>query len=101
MNWHDISFLKFNALDFLDILVVAILIYLIFNLLRGTIAVNIFIGICIITLFYWIVKALRMELLTGILDKFLSVSYYSVRTLQITEPGSGREFLAILLPMLR
>lgn len=78
MNWHDISFLKFGALDFLDILVVAVIIYLIFNLLRGTIAVNIFIGICIITLFYWIVKALHMELLTGILDKFLSVGVIAI-----------------------
>jgi DNA integrity scanning protein DisA with diadenylate cyclase activity len=56
-----------------DILVVAILIYLIFTLLKGTIALSIFIGICILGVFYLLVKTLHMELLTGILDKFLSV----------------------------
>lgn len=93
MNWQDFNFLKFNALDFLDILVVAVLIYLIFNLLRGTIAVNIFIGICIITLFYWIVRALHMELLTGILDKFLSVG---VIALIIIFQQEIRRFLLLL-----
>jgi diadenylate cyclase len=71
-------FMKFNLLSFVDILVVAILIYLIFTLLRGTIALSIFIGICIVGVFYLTVKTLHMELLTGILDKFLSVGVIAV-----------------------
>jgi len=73
MVWVQNDFLKFNLISFVDILVVAILIYLIFTLLKGTIALSIFIGICIIGVFYLLVKTLQMELLTGILDKFLSV----------------------------
>jgi len=73
MDVFQNDFMKFNFLSFVDILVVAILVYLIFTLLRGTIALSIFIGICIVGVFYLIVKTLHMELLTGILDKFLSV----------------------------
>ncbi len=78
MNLFDNDFLKFNLLSLVDILIVAILIYLIFTLLRGTIALSIFIGICTLGIFYLIVKALHMELLTGILDKFLGVGVISI-----------------------
>lgn len=73
MVWFQNEFLKFNLTNLVDILVVAILIYLIFTLLKGTIALSIFIGICILGIFYLLVKTFHMELLTGILDKFLSV----------------------------
>lgn len=78
MDLFQNDFLKFNLLSIVDILVVAIFIYLIFTLLRGTIALSIFIGICIIGVFYLLVKSLHMELLTGILDKFLSVGVISI-----------------------
>jgi len=93
MKFPDIHFLKFNLFDFLDILAVAVIVYFIFNLLKGTIAVNIFIGICLITLFYWVVRTLHMELLTGILDKFLSVG---VIALIIIFQQEIRRFLLLL-----
>ena len=46
---------------------VAILLYYIYKLLRGTVAINIFIGITIIFLIWKITVALEMEMLSGIL----------------------------------
>ena len=42
-----LDFLDFSFLDALDIVLVAILIYYIYKLLKGTVAINIFIGIAL------------------------------------------------------
>jgi uncharacterized protein (TIGR00159 family) len=59
--------------DLLDILIVGYLIYLIYRLLRGNIAFNIFIGVLTLYVFYWLVRQLEMQLLSAVLDKFVSV----------------------------
>jgi len=64
---------KFTFFDLLDIVLVAFLIYQLYNLIRGTIAANIFIGLAVIFGLYYVVKALHMQLLTGILGKFVDV----------------------------
>ena len=43
-----LDFLDFSFLDALDILLVATLIYYIYKLLKGTVAINIFLGIAFI-----------------------------------------------------
>lgn len=73
MEGFDISFLHLRFLDLLDILFVAIIMYYVYNLLRGTIALNILLGLFIIYLFYFLVKQLEMRLLTQILGGFVSV----------------------------
>jgi uncharacterized protein (TIGR00159 family) len=73
MKGLDFDFLKFSWIDGLDILLVAILIYYIYSLIRHTLAVNLILGMFIIVLVYFIVKGLHMELLTAIIDKFMSV----------------------------
>ncbi len=67
MQFSDINFLRITFFDVLDIVLVAIIIYQIYNLIRGTIAANIFIGMAILFALYFVVKALNMRLLTGIL----------------------------------
>lgn len=62
-----LDFLDFSFLDILDVLLVATLLYYIYKLLRGTAAINIFIGITIIFLIWKITQALEMEMLSGIL----------------------------------
>lgn len=62
-----LDFLDYSFLDILDVVLVAILLYYIYKLLRGTIAINIFIGIAIIFLIWKITEALKMEMLSGIL----------------------------------
>ena len=67
-----LDFVPFSFLDVLDILLVAILLYYIYKLLKGTVAINIFIGIALIFLIWKVTQALKMEMLSGILGYLLS-----------------------------
>lgn len=78
MDNFDFSFLDVRILDVLDILLVAIIIYYIYNLIRGTIAVNILLGLLIIYLVYLLVKQANMRLLTEILGGFVSVGFIAL-----------------------
>ena len=51
--------LNFNILDAIDILLVAFLLYYVYKLIRGTVAINIFIGIVIFYLFFLLVDTLN------------------------------------------
>ena len=64
--------LNFSLLDVLDILLVATLLYYIYKLLKGTVAINIFLGIAFIFLIWKITQVLKMEMLSGILGYLLS-----------------------------
>lgn len=68
-----IGFLEVSWVDFIDIGLVAILLYQVYKLIRGSIAVNIFLGILALYLVYLIVRAAQMELLTTILGQFMGV----------------------------
>lgn len=67
-----LDFLDFSFLNILDILLVATLLYYIYKLLKGTAAINIFIGIAIIFVIWKITQALEMEMLSGILGTLTS-----------------------------
>jgi uncharacterized protein (TIGR00159 family) len=73
MQSLDFHLFKFRFFDLLDIVIVAIIIYQLYNLIRGTIAANIFIGLALIWVLYFIVKKLEMPLLTQILENFVNV----------------------------
>ncbi|WP_299016117.1 diadenylate cyclase CdaA [uncultured Polaribacter sp.] len=66
------DFIEFSLLDVLDILLVATLLYYIYKLLKGTVAINIVIGIAFIFFIWKITQALKMEMLSGILGYLLS-----------------------------
>lgn len=67
-----LDFLDFSFLDILDIALVAMLMYYIYRLVKGTVAINIFLGIAIIFIIWKLTEALKMEMLSVILGKFLS-----------------------------
>ena len=67
------SFLTFRIVDLIDILLVAYLLYQMYMLTKDTVAVNIFIAIFAIFLFWLIVKALNMQLTGAILEQVFSV----------------------------
>ena len=69
----DFDFLKISWIDAIDVILVAIIIYYIYSLIRNTLAVNLILGMVIIVLVYYIVKGLHMELLEAIINKFMSV----------------------------
>ncbi len=66
-----LDFLDFSFLDILDVVLVAVLLYYIYKLLRGTVAINIFIGITIIFLIWKITQVLEMQMLSGILGTLI------------------------------
>ena len=68
-----IGFLEISWVDFVDVTLVAILLYQIYKLIHGSIAVNIFLGILALYLVYLIVRAAQMELLATILGQFMGV----------------------------
>ena len=65
--------LNFNILDIIDIILVAFLLYYVYKLIKGTVAINIFVGIVIFYLFYLLVDVLEMHMLSNILGGFMSV----------------------------
>lgn len=65
--------LKFSVVDVIDVFLVALLLYYIYKLVKGTVAINIFIGIIIIYLVWRLTDFLNMELLTGIFGGFMKV----------------------------
>lgn len=65
--------LNFSVVDIADIILVAILLYSSYKLLKGTVAINIFIGIILIYVTWRITDLLNMQLLSIILDGFISV----------------------------
>ncbi|NRA51471.1 MAG: TIGR00159 family protein [Phaeodactylibacter sp.] len=69
----DIGFLPVRIWDILDIIIVGYLMYQIYKLLRGNIAFNIFVGVLTLYVVWWLVNQLEMDLLSAVLDQFVSV----------------------------
>ncbi|MBQ2424566.1 MAG: diadenylate cyclase CdaA [Bacteroidales bacterium] len=67
------GFIPFTLIDFIDIFLVACLMYSIYRATRGTSAPYIFFGIIIIIIAWVMVRALNMELLSSILGQVISV----------------------------
>ncbi len=65
--------LKFSVGDIIDVILVALLLYYVYKLVKGTVAINIFLGIIIIYLVWKLTDFLNMELLTGIFGGFMKV----------------------------
>jgi uncharacterized protein (TIGR00159 family) len=88
-----LDFLDFSFLNILDIVLVAILLYYIYKLLKGTVAINIFIGIALVVLIWKITQALHMEMLSGLLGTLISVG--AIAILIVFQP-EVRKFLLML-----
>lgn len=89
----NIGFLDVTWADFIDIALVAVLLYQVYKLIRGSIAVNIFLGILALYLIYLIVRAAEMELLTNILGQFMGVG---VLAMIILFQPEIRKFLLVI-----
>jgi uncharacterized protein (TIGR00159 family) len=73
-----INFISFGITDVIDILLVAIILYLTYNLVKGTSAVNIFVGLAFIYLAFIIIKAFDLKLLSSIIGKFVNVGVIAI-----------------------
>lgn len=88
-----IGFLEVSWVDFVDVFLVSVLLYQIYKLIRGSIAVNIFLGILALYLIYLIVQAAQMELLATILGQFMGVG---VLAMIILFQPEIRKFLLVI-----
>lgn len=74
MELFHIGFLSVRLLDVLDILIVAFLLYKLYQLLKGGVAINILVGIITVYFLWWLfVKVLDMQLLGAMLGQFIGV----------------------------
>ena len=89
----NIGFLEIRWVDFIDVLLVSILIYQVYKLMRGSVAIKVFLGFLSLYLIFLVVKAAQMELLTIILGQFMGVG---IIALIILFQQEIRKFLLIL-----
>jgi diadenylate cyclase len=88
-----IGFLSVGWLDIIDITLVSLLLYQVYKLMKGSVAVKIFGGFLSLYLIYLVVKAAQMELLSSILGQFMGVGVIAAIILFQQEI---RKFLLVL-----
>lgn len=86
-------FIDIRLTDVIDILLVAFLLYEVYNLLKGTAAINIFLGILAVFGIWRLVNLLQMELLSQILGAFISVGFIAL--IVVFQPEI-RQFLLLI-----
>lgn len=72
------GFIHIGIIDVIDILLVALMLYYLYRVTRGTSAFSIILGVVMLYLMYIVVRALNMELLSGILGQFIGVGIIAV-----------------------
>jgi uncharacterized protein (TIGR00159 family) len=86
-------FIAFRWIDAIDIILVAFLLFEIYNLVKGTGAISIFLGIVAVIMLWKVVNALEMVLLSQILGAFISVGFIAL--IVVFQPEI-RQFLLLL-----
>lgn len=86
-------FIQIGLSDIIDILMVAFLIYTIYKLVKGTVAINIFLGIVSLYFVWKLVGMFQMRMLQEILGQFISVG---VIALIVVFQQEIRKFLLML-----
>ncbi len=87
------EFLNIGVIEIIDISLVAILVYQLYKLIKGTVAINIFIGLAAIYLLWKLVSAFHLQLLSEILGQFIG---FGVIILAIVFQQELRKFLMII-----
>jgi uncharacterized protein (TIGR00159 family) len=72
------GFIHIGIIDVIDIFLVALMLYYLYRVTRGTSAFSIILGVVMLYLMYVVVRALNMELLSGILGEFIGVGIIAV-----------------------
>jgi diadenylate cyclase len=85
--------MEVSWVDIIDIGLVSFLLFQVYNLMRGSVAVRIFLGFLSLYLIYLVVRAAEMELLSAILGQFMGVGVIAVIILFQQEI---RKFLLLL-----
>lgn len=73
-----VLFISVRWLDVLDIFIVAILLFQLYQLIKGTAAIRIFVGILAIIVFWKLTEVLQMELVSTLLGQFIGIGAIAV-----------------------
>lgn len=102
MNFFK-DLLDFSVIDIIDVVLVALLLYYVYKLIKGTVAINIFIGIIIIYFAWKLTHYLKMDMMSTIFDGFMEVGIIALIVvfqpeirkflLMIGSTGNRRSFL--------
>jgi diadenylate cyclase len=87
----DLSTIR--VIDVIDVLLILLLLYYIYRVVKGTVAINIFIGVVLVYAFWKLTLFLEMRLLSGLLGGFLGVGMFALIVLFQQEI---RKFLLML-----
>lgn len=68
-----LDFLEFKVTDFIDIILVAVLLYYVYKLVRGSVAINIFIGIVIVWALWKLTELLQMNMISSMVGGFMNI----------------------------
>ena len=68
-----LNFLEFKITDVIDIFLVAVLLYYIYKLVKGTVAINIFIGIVIVWALWKLTELLQMKMISSMVGGFMNI----------------------------
>ncbi len=94
MEIFHIGFLTIRLLDILDILLVGYLLYKLYQVVRGGAAMNIFSGVILIYVLWWVfAKLLNMQMMATIFGQFIGVGFIA---LIIVFQQEVRRFLILL-----
>ncbi len=87
------TFFNFSLIDIIDIILVALLLYRLYYMVKGTVAINIFVGIVLVYLLWLVVKFMEMRLFGGLLEKFIDVGFIAL--IVVFQPEIRRSLLFI------
>lgn len=87
------KFWDFGIIDFIDVFLVALLLYYVYKLVKGTVAINIFIGIIVVYLIWRLTDILNMFMLNRVFDGFINVGIIAL--IVVFQPEI-RKFLLLL-----
>ncbi|MFM1878276.1 MAG: hypothetical protein RLZZ241_1142 [Bacteroidota bacterium] len=90
---NALNFLEFGVTDLIDIVLVALLLFYFYRLVRGTVAINIFIGIVIIWGSWKLTELLNMRMTNSMVGGFMQVGLIA---LIIVFQQEIRKFLVVL-----
>ena len=80
-------FFEFGIKDFIDILLVALLLYYTYKLMKASGSIKVFTGILVFILIWLVVtQVLEMKLLGSIFDTLMNVGVIALSLIHISEP---------------
>ena len=68
-----LNFIEFKITDVIDIVLVAAMLYYIYKLVKGTVAINIFIGIVIVWALWKLTELLQMKMISSMVGGFMNI----------------------------